>query len=248
MVVVGASVSAADIAVDLTQSAEIPVHAVMIGRNANGYFGDEAFQHPSISKHPTIARVDAATRTVQFVDGTSVAGVDHLIFGTGYTWTLPFLPQVGVRNNRVPGLYQHVVWRGDADATLLFVGAVGAGLTFKIFEWQAVYAASLLAGRGVLPPLEERDRWERDRVRDRGDGPKFTLVFPDFEDYFETLRTLAGPPRDGKGRALPPFDKEWEVRFMEGHERRKKMWRRLNAEAREASTVDTGEKPRLANL
>ena len=32
---VGASVSAADIAVDLTQTAELPVHAVMVGRNAN---------------------------------------------------------------------------------------------------------------------------------------------------------------------------------------------------------------------
>ena len=181
------------------------------------------------------------------MDGTTVSGVDHIIFGTGYTWTLPFLPQVAVRNNRVPGLWQHVVWRGDP--TLLFVGAVGAGLTFKIFEWQAVYAARLLAGRAApLPPLAERDAWERDRKSARGDGPKFTLVFPDFEDYFETLRRLAGPPRDGKGRALPPFEKEWETRFMEGHERRKKMWRRLNAEAREAAADDTGENAHRATL
>ena len=245
---VGASVSAADIAVDLTQSAELPVHAVMVGRNANTYFGDEAFEHPGMHKRSSIARVDAAARTVHFVDGTSVSGVDHLIFGTGYTWTLPFLPQVAVRNNRVPGLWQHVVWRGDPGATLLFVGAVGAGLTFKIFEWQAVYAARLLAGRAALPPPEERDAWERDRVRARGDGPKFTLVFPDFEEYFETLRRLAGPPRDGKGRALPPFEKEWETRFMEGHERRKRMWRRLNAAAREAAADKACGKVQRANL
>lgn len=215
----------------MTKSAALPVHAVIIGHTANGYFGDEAFNHPHISKRPSISRVDAATRTVHFTDGTSVAPVDHLIFGTGYTWTLPFLPQVPVRNNRVPGLYQHVVWRGDPS--LLFVGAVGAGLTFKIFEWQAVYAARLLAGRGTLPPLEERDRWERDRIAEKGDGPKFTLVFPDFEGYFETLRRLAGPPaRDGKGRPLPPFETVWVERFMGGHERRKAMWRRLNKEAR----------------
>ncbi|KAK7745680.1 hypothetical protein SLS62_009646 [Diatrype stigma] len=232
VVVVGASVSAADIAFDLTKTAALPVHAVVIGHTANAYFGDEAFNHPSIAKRPSIARVDAATRTVHFVDGTSVPAVDHLIFGTGYTWTQPFLqPLVPVRQNRVPGLYQHVVWRGDP--TLLFVGAVGAGLTFKVFEWQAVYAARLLAGRGTLPPAAERERWERERVAKRGDGPKFTLIFPDFEDYFETLRRLAGPPTsDGKGRPLPPFEKKWVERFMGGHERRKAMWRRLNAEAR----------------
>lgn len=48
--------------------------------------------------------------------------MDHIIFGTGFTWTLPFLPQVQTRNNRVPDLYQHVFYRHDP--TLTFVGAV----------------------------------------------------------------------------------------------------------------------------
>lgn len=231
VVVVGASVSAADIAFDLAGTASAPVEAVTIGHPYNGYFGGEAFNHPLISNRPTIARVDADTRSVHFVDGTSVDCVDHIIFATGFSWTTPFLPQVAVRNNRVPGLYQHVVWR--EDPTLLFVGAIGAGLTFKAFEWQAVYAARLLAGRGTLPPLEERDRWEQDRIKVKGDGPKFPFLVPGFEEYFETLRRLAGPPRDGKGRELPPFKKEWAQLFFAGHEMRKQMWRRLNDEAKQ---------------
>lgn len=246
---VGASVSAADIAYDLathraTRDGGV-VHAIVEGHTFNGYFGDEAFRHPLVRRHPSIARVDAATRTVHLVSPgagagatTSIPDVDRIIFGTGYSWSLPFLADAGdagrvaVRNNRVPGLYQHVVWRGDP--TLLFVGAVGAGLTFKIFEWQAVYAARLLAGRGRLPSAGDMARWEEDRVAIKGDGPAFQMVYPDFEEYFETLRALAGEPaRTGTGRRLPRFDEAWVRAFMGGHERRKAMWRRLNQEARE---------------
>ncbi|GKT44326.1 thiol-specific monooxygenase [Colletotrichum spaethianum] len=250
VVVVGASVSAADIAYDLTAVASPPVTAVVVGHALNGYFGGEAFEHPLIAKVPSIARVEPDTRTVHFVDGTSVSGVDDIIFGTGYTWTLPFFqssptstptsapkrPLPAPRNNRIPNLYLHTIY--TPDPTILFVGAVNAGLTFKIFEYQAVLAARLLAGRippGRLPSAEAQLAWEADRVAKRGDGAKFALVFPDFEDYFETLRDLAGPPtEDGKGRDLPPFNAFWFERFMKGHERRKAMWRRLNAEAREA--------------
>ncbi|KAG7286292.1 hypothetical protein NEMBOFW57_008600 [Staphylotrichum longicolle] len=238
VVVVGASVSAADIAYDLahTRTAQTPVHAITIGHAANGYFGDGAFHHPRIQRHPSIARVEG--RTVHLVDGQRIPDVDHIIFGTGYSWTLPFLPDVAVRNNRVPELYQHVVWQ--RDPTLLFVGAVAAGLTFKVFEWQAVYAARLLAGRGTLPPLGEMRAWEEQRIKEKGDGARFSLVFPDFEEYFETLRRLAGEGEDGVGRKLPRFRREWFRAFMEGHELRKEMWRRLNAKAREEEEAEAG--------
>ncbi|KAH7379549.1 hypothetical protein BKA66DRAFT_138916 [Pyrenochaeta sp. MPI-SDFR-AT-0127] len=237
VVVVGASVSAADIAYDLIGIAKGPVYAVIIGHKANGYFGDVAFRHPGITPKPSVSHISASSgeRTVHFVDGTSVANVDEIIFGTGYSWTLPFLPSVEVRNNRIPNLYQHVVYQ--PDPTLLFVGAVGAGLTFKVFEWQAVLAARILSGRASLPPLAEQQKWEQDRIAKRGDGPAFSLIFPDFEDYFETLRKLAGEPEEGvPGRRLPKFDSTWYKVFMAGHERRKKWWREENAKAEELLT------------
>lgn len=224
VVVVGASVSAADIAVDLVDTASA-VHAITVGRRFNGYFGSGAFEHPRIMNHPSITSVTG--RTVHLEDGSSIADVDHIIFGTGYSWTLPFLPAVPVRNNRVPDLYQHVVWQHDP--TLLFVGAVGAGLTFKVFEWQAVLASRVLAGRARLPPRTEMQAWEKERIERVGDGAGFIMVAPDFEDYFEGLRVMAGD--DGPGRKLPKFKREWFRAFMEGHEKRKAMWRRINAEA-----------------
>lgn len=230
--------SAADIAYDLTSVAKGPVYAVVKGHKFNGYFGDEAFKHPGIEQKPSISHITTTggARTVHFIDGTSVADVDEIIFGTGYSWTLPFLPQVEVRNNRIPNLYLHTVYQ--KDPTLLFVGAVGAGLTFKVFEWQAVLAARILSGRAKLPPLEEQQRWEEERIAKKGDGPLFTLIFPDFEEYFEAVRELAGEPKDGEpGRRLPKFDKTWFEAFMAGHERRKKWWREENERARHAEPI-----------
>jgi hypothetical protein len=229
-VTVGASVSAADITIDLVDTAENPVHAIIVGRSFNQYFGDDAFKHPLVAAHPSIERIEG--RTIHLIDGSTISDVDHIIFGTGYSWTLPFLPQVPVRNNRVPDLYQHVVWRHDP--TLLFIGAVGAGLTFKVFEWHAVLAARLLAGRATLPPVEEQEAWEKDRISKLGDGPGFMNIHPNFEAYFETVRGLAGEGAPGVGRQLPPFKQEWFEAFMNGHERRKAMWRRLNAGGAEA--------------
>lgn len=215
---------------DLVKSAQTPVHAITVGHNFNPYFGDHAFKHPGIENHPSISRVQ--DRTVYLTDGSKIDNVDHLIFGTGYSWSLPFLPSVPIRNNRVLDLYQHVVWRHDP--TLLFIGAVGAGLTFKIFEWQAVLAARILSGRAKLPPVEEQLAWEEQRVKERGDSPKFSVIHPDFEDYFETLRAFAG---EEGGRQLPKFRREWVRSFMEGHDRRIAMWKKLNAEAEKEANL-----------
>ncbi|CAG7958203.1 unnamed protein product [Penicillium salamii] len=232
VITVGASVSAADTAVSLVDSAQTPVIAVVRGRY-NTYFGDLAFQHPRIQRRTPISHItsdDQGERTVHFEDGTAETGVDHIIFGTGFSWTLPFLPQVATRNNRVPDLYQHVFYRHDP--TLAFVGAVGAGLTFKVFEWQAVAAARVLAGKVSLPSVAEQEKWETDRIAEKTDGPAFTVLNPDFEAYFETLRALAGEPKDGTGRRLPQFEQKWLDDFNEGAERRKQMWRKSNAAAR----------------
>ncbi|PGH02984.1 hypothetical protein AJ80_08775 [Polytolypa hystricis UAMH7299] len=229
VIVVGASVSGADIATDLIGVAQAPINAVVTGHRANAYFGDAAFQNPGIRKLPSISRVDSrnGNRTVHFQDGTFIDNVDKIIFSTGYSWSLPFLPQVPVRNNRVPDLYLHIFHQ--SDPTLTFVGAVAAGLTFKVFEWQSVLVARVLAGRAKLPSLEEQQQWEIDRIAKKGDSVPFTALFPDFEDYFETVRRLAGDSSQAQpGRKLPRFRKEWVKSFMDGHQKRIRMWQRWN--------------------
>ncbi|KAL2865878.1 uncharacterized protein BJX67DRAFT_157698 [Aspergillus lucknowensis] len=232
VITIGASVSAADTAVSLIDSAKPPIYAVVRGKY-NIYFGDEAFKHPQIERRAPISHIESedGARTVHFEDGTSIPDVDHLIFGTGFTWTLPFLPDIPIRNNRVPDLYLHIFHQ--RDPSLVFLGAVGAGLTFKVFEWQAVAAARVLAGKARLPPLAEQRRWESDRIAAKGDAAGFLMIYPDFETYFEQLRDLAGDPAEGEpGRRLPPFNRAWPEDFSAGHQRRIRMWRRVNEAAR----------------
>lgn len=108
-------------------------------------------------------------------------------------------------------------------------------MTFKVFEWQAVAAARVLAGRAMLPSVAKQKKWEDDRIARKGDGPSFSMINPDFEAYFEELRSLAGEPRNGTpGRRLPPFDQKWVDDFNAGHQLRIKMWKRANLAAKKS--------------
>lgn len=138
---------------------------------------------------------------------------------------------VELRNNRLPGLYQHIFYR--RDPTLTFIGAVAAGFTFKVFEWQSVFAARYLAGRITLPSFEEQKTWEQKRIEHKGDGVPFSALYPDFEEYFEEVRVLAGEPVDGVGRKLPKWQKAWREEFDGAHLRRIAMWKRINRAAEE---------------
>ena len=120
MLIVGSSVSAGDTATDIIAAGvEAPLNIVSRGK-FNGYFGDGAFRHPSIKLRPEISHI--TNRDVHFTDGSVLPDVDHILFGTGFSWTLPFLPDVEIRNNRIPGLYLHIFHK--ADPTLAFIGAV----------------------------------------------------------------------------------------------------------------------------
>lgn len=80
------------------------------------------------------------TGKVTFADGSELNDVDHIIFGTGYTFSLPWLPHVQERINkayrRLPGVYQHT-WNIE-DPTLTFVGMVSQNLNFDRGLWGIV--------------------------------------------------------------------------------------------------------------
>jgi len=122
---------------------------------------------------------------------------------------------------------------------------VGAGLTFKVFEWQVVLTARFLAGRVQLPSVAEQEKWENYRIPYKGDGVPFTTPYPDFEEYLETVRELAGEPAPGQpGRRLPKFRTEWREIFEQGHQRRIDAWKRVN-EARSRTGNAVGVRARL---
>ena len=219
VLVVGGSVSAMDTAYDLLGAAG-KVTSVVRSR-PHVYFSDIVFSHPRIDRRPEMTRIDPHTRTAYFKDGSVVTGIDRVILGTGYRYSFPFLDGLCLDDNRVNHLFMHVF--SMDDPTLTFVGAIAAGLTFKAFEWQAVLAARVFAGRATLPPIEEQRSWELNRVKERGNGAKFTLLYPHFAEYFNSVRELAG--NDGPGRKLPLFDPQWAEAFNSGLKLRIAQWK-----------------------
>lgn len=125
VVVIGASVSSHEIIHEILDYAQSPVYASIRGEPIPA-FGWEPFLHPKIVIKKGISRLDPDTGRVYFADGSYLDDVDHVIFGTGYTFSFPFLPDVQERvkhaYRRLPGVYQHT-WNIE-DPTLTFVGMV----------------------------------------------------------------------------------------------------------------------------
>lgn len=106
-------------------------------------------------------------------------------------------------------------------------------------------AARYFAGRAQLPSIAEQEKWETDRVAMKGDGAPFTALYPHFEEYFETVRELAGEPAPGQpGRKLLKFGKDWRGLFDSGHQRRIQAWNKEN-EARSKTGNPVAMKARL---
>lgn len=211
VIVVGGSISAMDLIYDVLFVAK----KTLLLRTVNGsqvpVVGSAAFDHPDVDRRGKITKVDGLT--VYFDDGSTEPDVDCILYGTGYTLLVPFLPKLDTKNGRFHGVYQHVI--SIENHLLAFVGFVVGGLTFKVFEWQAVLAARTFAGRASLPLVDEMKKWEEDRLVVRGDTPQWHVIQDEWREYFEAIRGVAGS--DGPGRQLPPYEVEWEIGLMRGY-------------------------------
>ncbi|KKY27879.1 putative thiol-specific monooxygenase [Diplodia seriata] len=241
VVVVGGAISAIDVLHDIKDAAQHPVYASL--RQPVPSLGWTPFTHPHIAIKQEITRFDPATGAITFADGTSLPDVDHVVFATGYNFTLPFLPHLRIPARRIPGLYLHVF--NIADPSLVFIGAITGGFTFRAFEYQAVAAARVLASRAPLPSPDAMLRWERERLAQRGEGKPFYTLAPDWQEYFEALREVAGDPKPGTtGRVLPAFERRWIEVFEEVLGVRLGWWRgekeRAEREEKEKERAEKG--------
>jgi hypothetical protein len=125
VIVVGASVSSVEIIYEILDFVKGPLYASVQDEPIEAY-GWVPFEHPKVSVKPAIKRLDPQTGCVHFTDGSYLDNVDHIIYGTGYTFSFPFLPKIQDRikmgYRRLPGVYQHT-WDIE-DPTLTFVGMV----------------------------------------------------------------------------------------------------------------------------
>ncbi|KAL4807727.1 hypothetical protein BDV18DRAFT_158932 [Aspergillus unguis] len=221
VVVVGGNISSADLIVDLHNIVQPPLYLSQRGAN-------EALQNvftlPNVEQKPTLSRVDS---------GTAVENIDKLVFATGYRLVYPFLiPDPVTPSNRVAGFYQHVFRIGDPSLAL--VGQVRGALSFRVYEYQAVAVARYFAGHNgkPLPSAQEQDEWEVARLKYKGPSALFHEIKPDFKEYFEWLRGVAGPAVQGtKGDALPVFGEDWPGLGFAILQLKNRYWKGLKAQA-----------------
>ncbi|KAF4455771.1 hypothetical protein F53441_1970 [Fusarium austroafricanum] len=236
VIVVGASVSSVEIIHEILDFTDGQVYASIRGEPIPSH-GWVPFEHPKITVKPAIQRFDPEAQRVHFADGSYLDGIDHIIYGTGYTFSFPFIPAVQERVKhacrRLPGVYQHT-WNIE-DPTLTFVGMVGGGFTFRAYEWQSVAIARFLAGRSKpLPSIPEQLEWERQRVSEKKGGKAYYSIAPEYERFFEFLRDIAGEPAEGtSGRSLPAFDPQWLTIWSTMSAPRMENWRRKRRQAEE---------------
>lgn len=264
VVVVGGSVSSSELLHEILPVAQRPVFGSLRGAPIPA-FGLIPWTHPHVVVKEEIVRLDPETGDVHFADGSVLGDVDHVVFGTGYTFSLPFLPErqarIGREYRRLPGVWQHT-WDIE-DPSLTFVGMVsvavpqysssitaqltqriqlGGGFTFRVYEYQAVAVARFLCGRASpLPPAEEQRDWERKRVAELGGGKNYYSIAPDYGAFFELLRQIAREPTPGTtGRVLAPFDKRL-LDVWAGMVRPKiEAWERTRKRAEEELQVEKG--------
>ena len=230
VVVVGGNVSAADVVIDLHRIVKGPLYVSQRGTNEAFQF---AFDLPNVERQPTLKQIHTTETgiSITFANGKTIDDVDKVIFGTGYRVSYPYLiPEPITPNNRVAGFYQHLFKTGDPSLAL--VGQVRAGISFRIYEYQAVAVARYFAGRNAkpLPSPQEQDLWEVERLKAKGPGTPFHEIKPDFKEYYDFARELAGPPAPGtNGYELPPWDDRWAEQAFEILQLREKYWKSVRA-------------------
>ncbi|KAM0335676.1 hypothetical protein ACHAQA_000725 [Verticillium albo-atrum] len=111
-------------------------------------------------------------RAIQLKDGTVEAGIDAIIYCTGFLFSYPFLPGLApkllTRGKGVFGLYKHLFL--IQHPTLVFPGLLMKAVPFPLSEAQAAVVAAVWSNALLLPSVEEQEEWERNLRRERGEN------------------------------------------------------------------------------
>ncbi|KAH8663944.1 hypothetical protein BX600DRAFT_481319 [Xylariales sp. PMI_506] len=255
VLVVGNSASGLDIASQVRAAPCLPPLRVSVRTPTS----EEARRHVGFEEVAEIERFLIPEKGVLLKDGTTITGLDDVLFCTGYLFTFPFLEKLqqqqqqqqqqqrpggggggggeddgGVGSlitdgRRVHGLYKHFLH--IRYPTLVFPGLPIKVIPFPLAEAQAAVFARVWANELPLPSRADMYAWERKEAQLR--GAKFH-VFPKGGDgrYINAMHDWALAAAGGPPGKEPPW---W------GHEL---LWQRgIYAEAK-MKFEDTGKKAR----
>ncbi|KAK5125656.1 hypothetical protein LTR85_011930 [Meristemomyces frigidus] len=165
VLVVGNSASGWDISSQLARTAQT---VFVSSRRFTPQSTQQALSAPTHVGMPGIQSVDAATRSVTFVDGKVASNIDNVIFCTGYAYDFEFIKQGTVTpfgaGLRVSNVYEHIFW--TVDQSLAFVGLPKMSAAFNVAEAQSAVVARLWSGRIKIWMRPMLQKWEEHAMLD----------------------------------------------------------------------------------
>lgn len=138
--------------------------------------------------------------------GKTICGVHDILVCTGYHITVPFLPELH-SDNTLPadaspttlvtdGLQLHNLHKDMfyiPDPSLVFIGVPYFTATFTLFEFQAMFAAKVIAGKVRLPTEEAMRKEYDEKVAVKGYGKGFHSLREKEVEYVNELLEYANP-------------------------------------------------------
>lgn len=143
VLVLGAASSGIDIGIDLSNYAAF----VYLSHN------HDRLTSPLPLNMIQVAGIESIHETTfRLRDGTTIDGINVLLFCTGYKYSFPFLNEncdIRIDNNYVTPLYKHLI--NIKHSSMCIIGIPMAVVPFPMFHMQVQYFLALLEGRVALP-------------------------------------------------------------------------------------------------
>ena len=216
VVVVGNSASGLDISSQIVQTCKKPL---LLSQKSESYLAAGFSSNSDIKHVPQITKFDSTNRKIIFTDGREEQQIDHIVFCTGYLYSMPFLSTLDPNpindGSRVEHTYEHLFYA--PNPTLAFLTLPQKIIPFPLAEVQSAVIARVWSGRLSLPIYEDMVAWEKSIIAERGPKREFhTLKFPKDAEYINMLYdwAVSANPKatlgnDGKGK-LPKRWGKWE--------------------------------------
>ncbi|KAL5337625.1 major facilitator superfamily domain-containing protein [Aspergillus crustosus] len=164
---------------------------------------------------------------IHLKSGQELCDIHQIILGTGYQFSLPFLPDFHNDNltpedatenetilvtdgSQAHNLHKDIFY--IPDPTLAFVGVPFYIATYTLFEFQAITVANVFAGIANLPSeLDQRSEY-RERVKKKGVGKRFHSLRDQEEEYVKELVGWVNGFREERGlEAVEGHTAEWHA-------------------------------------
>lgn len=225
VVVVGSRASAIDIINEVCKTALKVYQSKTNNSNLPNFDKSKVETKPKINSY----EVTSEGFRINFDDNTFIDNPDHIIYATGYLFSYPFLNRLTnnsiVDNGIVSNLYQHIF---PIDEQLItFVGIPIDGISFRVFEYQAILISRYLSGKIQLPSKSQKLQWLNKRLTDKGYTRAYhTIGVEDAVEYMDTLTKLGTIINNkiNQGRQFPIFSNEEFQEYVQSKEILLRKW------------------------